>query len=755
MKAIDETQNLINRWNKVTSMIMSLIFICLILSMNIQNVVTISNIKLNISLGDVFLIPAMLSVLYLVLKQGWKVVFPYWWSYIFLIISISLSAYLAYQSPTINTNGLIGYVSEIMKALTCICYFYLGYNVLKSIESKWFVRLYTIGLTFFIAYGLIANWALAHDVYEHVFNHKHRNFFIGTYKDPNQAATYLIISIYVLILGINTELNKRVTISYILLCGLSVVAIILTDSRGGIIALFVSLCIYLIMNGWQRKKYILTRLLFLLILFLVILLLDMFLTEGYVTSRLFSSINSFERGLDIRKILAETALLMGNNNPLFGIGRGNFALNSATYLGNSTYNVKNLVPHNTYLGLYAEVGIIGVLFYSTPIILIGKLISTKLIKVKGWYHERSNYLGIIVAMGIGVGIQAMVLNLENRRTIWFIMGWIMWTLTKGSYPIKQKYKNNVSYNRRETMLLVISLMTTIVLYGASVSHISYTQSWQYEEDYYQYVIPMESGEVDRQYTLEYKLHARQKNLKGNMIEVSIIEECDGSIYLLNRQTYQQVSGTAKLTFIKKYEESRVYLTAKKVNKDLKEYRIQPVRYYNDSKSIRLDKVYGLAPEGFRDWLALLFPEQKKYKDRYQNSITSHELVVYEDEVILQSVEVSQRGQDKYINMTYLCKQKVDLDYTIWFYGIPDDMHLIPSNKWAWAHEYYSPTEKFETSLWQPGQVYTISYKFPRNIGWYKMRTGIYKIENGKKVRLIDNETGKNYVELGWFNANED
>lgn len=752
MNVIRQSQSFNQIWNKFCKMSISLIFICLILFMNIQKVIAINGVKINISLGDVFLIPGMLVLLFLVIKHGWKSIFPNLLNYVLLVVIITLSSYVAHHNTAIISKGFAGYLSEIIKTMTCICYFYLGYNVLKIHNNMWFIRLYALGVTFFIGYGLIANWAIANNLYKGFFDPKHMSFFIGTYKDPNQAATFMIMSIYVLFLGIKVEVSKWTKIWYILLCGLSIFATILTDSRGGVISLITSLGLYLMMNGWKRKNYIIIGLLFLVSLLLITLLLDMYLTSGNITSRLFSSINSFGEGIGIRKELARVALQIGNENPFIGIGRGNFSLNSDKYMLDKFYFIKNLVPHTTYLGLYAEVGILGTILYATPVYLIGKIITTKLIKVKGWYELNRSYLNIVVAMALGLAIQAMVLNLENRRTIWFLLGWIMITLLDGQYLMLHEHKSDKLNSGKESRLLAIMIMITIALYGISAYNITYTQKWNYEEGYYQYELPMGSGQTNQLYTLEYKVHAHQKDLKGNTIEISIIEEFEGGIYLLNRQVYQQVSGTAKLEFRKKKEESKVYITAKKMSTHLINYRIQPVRYYNDNNSIRLDKIYALAPKMFRNRLVLLHPEEDRNKDMYANNLMNYKKIQYEDEIILQSIEVKEKGEDNYINIVYSCKKKLDIDYTIWLYGVPDNMHLISENKWKWSRNYFDASQRIKTSQWEPNRAYVVTFKIPKNDVWYSMITGIYKIVGDKKIKLLDNATGKTYVELGWFKA---
>ena len=136
-------------------------------------------------------------------------------------------------------------------------------------------------------------------------------------------------------------------------------------------------------------------------------------------------------------------------NPSLGIGLGNWRLVSPKYADNTAYTDRSFTqitqrPHNDFLWLLSEVGIIGMIFIVGFLIYHLRLLLRALKRGKDSDEERYLLMFCLISL-IAIGIESMF-DFPRQRTmpnlyLWSIMGFIATTSTQSND--KGKYQNAV------------------------------------------------------------------------------------------------------------------------------------------------------------------------------------------------------------------------------------------------------------------------------------------------------------------------
>jgi O-antigen ligase len=138
------------------------------------------------------------------------------------------------------------------------------------------------------------------------------------------------------------------------------------------------------------------------------------------TERRLSGFTDMGGELGVRINLSRASVMMGADHLLIGVGKGNFKYNSKQYVDmfyikNSDYVYRQSttnVPHNTLAGIFAEMGLPGLMVF----IWLFTAIALKMVKNR-------NGINFLFAMAcIAILIQSLSLSLENFRGLWLIAG---------------------------------------------------------------------------------------------------------------------------------------------------------------------------------------------------------------------------------------------------------------------------------------------------------------------------------------------
>ncbi|PHQ90962.1 MAG: hypothetical protein COB42_04150 [Sulfurimonas sp.] len=198
------------------------------------------------------------------------------------------------------------------------------------------------------------------------------------------------------------KITKRFNLKYIvqvILLSFFLISLISTQSRGAFI-IFILQLIYMtvIFKSHIFKYKILLSFIFIIIISTIWLNID--LLDFSTSSRLFNMTN-FTAGTSEgqRLLAAQIGLHIGYNNLWTGVGLGNFnlAYNLTEYIHVSTENLSS--AHNFLLNIFAELGILGALFWSSMIFSI----IYKLIKLRNYlenHHILMYHVFIVSFLGI-------------------------------------------------------------------------------------------------------------------------------------------------------------------------------------------------------------------------------------------------------------------------------------------------------------------------------------------------------------------
>jgi O-antigen ligase len=318
-----------------------------------------------------------------------------------LLTAFSIS--LANIAINENSNIIYG-ISNLMKVFVNMFYsfvFLFCFKRFKSFEKK-FLKIWTYTAVIFALICIIG--VLLYAVGKptpFTFYYRAR----GTFEDPNLAACYLNMSLGIVLAYNYLNYGRVVRCNAILI----ILALFLTASRGGILSLAMGLIILISFNFRRETAKSLIKMVtaFIIILCIVYMAAN---SLGYnilsnVDNRIIS-IGSDDYNTLERILLWDTAMELGMKRPIIGVGTGQYV--SVASISNPAVTK---IPHNTYLGIFAETGIVGLTaFMWLPVFLAFKL-----------YKKIRNGEDILLFFALSmlcVGIQAYSINMENYRILW-------------------------------------------------------------------------------------------------------------------------------------------------------------------------------------------------------------------------------------------------------------------------------------------------------------------------------------------------
>ncbi|KAE8764402.1 O-antigen ligase family protein [Georgenia thermotolerans] len=230
---------------------------------------------------------------------------------------------------------------------------------------------------------------------------------VGTFEDPNAFGVYLLVSIGVTMAARFATSGR--TLSWPLVP--MVAAVLLTGSRATFVSLLVATAVTAALGGAGRagSQFRLVTLTFAAATGALVVLVPDVLEAP-----------SLERSLEVlhgggvddtRLGLWTMALELWQRMPVLGVGVGQFRAACAALLGAPT----DFVPHSTYLGLLAEVGMVGTLvLLSLPTITFARL---ALARLRG-----DGAATFLLFSMTAFAVEAASLSLENFRPFWVLTG---------------------------------------------------------------------------------------------------------------------------------------------------------------------------------------------------------------------------------------------------------------------------------------------------------------------------------------------
>lgn len=334
-----------------------LLIVSLVISM-IKNKVKFK-VDLNFIFTIIFIISLIISLIFSITYKSYT--FTNLFKFIYIVLIILLLRYFDLKDSMKYINKTIIYLT-IFISLYGICQYLFNFQLTENGIEKYIGSIGRIKSTFFIATIL--------DKY------------------------YAFILVYLLYLLFNKKENSiLLIITYIL----SIIALGLTYSRSGLLIFLISLLIIIIYNIIKKNYKCL------LIIPITAIILCFIPGEKYIFISIYNvTYNKICRYLNIeveenetkydqvetgndysvisREAFMDVAKKVIKNRPITGIGIGNYSYiydnqNVNDYLKGDVIDYPYLYPHNMYLQLGAEIGIIGLI--SFMVLIIYNLVSKK------------------------------------------------------------------------------------------------------------------------------------------------------------------------------------------------------------------------------------------------------------------------------------------------------------------------------------------------------------------------------------------
>lgn len=231
--------------------------------------------------------------------------------------------------------------------------------------------------------------------------------YTGSFQDPNLYATYLATSLSLLLFSQKSRM--LLWVYYVVICA----AIVLTASRGGAIAgggTAVLVALVLLVRGGAMRALVLCVVSAGAIWFGVL--------RSQVLVDPIERITSVDAAMNGRQDIWRAALEVWQESPVLGVGPGQLPVVGAS----------GKVAHNTYIGILAELGIVGWVTILLPVLLMSMVIVFR----SGGQRRVTVLLTFPLLLGM------LSLSLENVRFSWFIIAalWVAWSCggQEGSGP---------------------------------------------------------------------------------------------------------------------------------------------------------------------------------------------------------------------------------------------------------------------------------------------------------------------------------
>jgi O-antigen ligase len=362
------------------------LFFIVILAIVLQNVVFNNsiNIEINISLFIFLVLFFIYTVFSAVVISSNKAYGSEKIVYLFLSIIYTLSIIILVQSKKMLVNLFV--IISVFGVLLTVFGIFESILNLPTLTSKYNNRFSIVGIN---------------------------PIWIGRYL------SYAIFSNIYLISKYNKEDKNRLIIPLVLISLIQFYFMLLTGSRGPLFAFLVS--VFLIYSIEKRLK--LSSIISLVLIVLSLFFLFSLILPSSMSDRLANKNFSGQSTTFIRILIYWEGLLNFWSSKLVGIGLGSFQFNSIL-IGKIIY------PHNVFIELLAETGIIG---FSLFMVILLKIIAM----LKEVYKSSSKEISYILIVFLTTSLINASLsgNLGGNDYMWISFG-IIWAARK------VEYKNN-------------------------------------------------------------------------------------------------------------------------------------------------------------------------------------------------------------------------------------------------------------------------------------------------------------------------
>jgi O-antigen ligase len=385
---------------------------------------------INLCLADVFVFPA---AIYLLLQKfrlkapmDLPLLWLFWLFFLWMLVSLYAGIY-KYSLEVYRPSNMV----QAVKFFILIIYFYVIVNLVRDADDlKGFVMAWGLsgGISAFL--GIVGS--LLYQIFG-ISTTLSRSFrAMGTFGNPNMYSGHILISFFLAFVYFKLGGKKWVFISLLIVY---LVGLIMSASKGGMIAFLIAFIVFAILLPQYRIKSLAILTTFLLVCSGLFLITD---TGTIYIERLMQVTDTQTFSARSRLFLWDASFEVWKDNPFLGVGRGKIGEVSSVkenewqlhdrrtrrrLLQEEREENDYIVSHSTYISLLCETGIIGLfLFISIMATFLHRVIRS-LVSLE----SSSGYYFIVACLGAaltGILVQGIVTNVENLRSLWCLAGLI-------------------------------------------------------------------------------------------------------------------------------------------------------------------------------------------------------------------------------------------------------------------------------------------------------------------------------------------
>ncbi|MDH4180213.1 MAG: O-antigen ligase family protein [Armatimonadota bacterium] len=238
----------------------------------------------------------------------------------------------------------------------------------------------------------------------------------GTFDDGPFHAIYVVTVVSLSLCWLLRTRNRWIQAGLCALIALLLVNLIGTASRGGVMGLVVVLAVFWVGLGMRRKWVLAAGLVGCAAgVFLVAAILPQVPLRRYVQLS-----PKDDPTTQIRVGLYSVGMGMIADHPVLGVGTGNWMRNYQRYATADTFKETTYHPHNTYLQILAENGLLGMAVY----LLLLSFTTYQFVLALRRTPDRDGRLPILAAMGAFLAFAAFATtsNVMENETYWIFIG---------------------------------------------------------------------------------------------------------------------------------------------------------------------------------------------------------------------------------------------------------------------------------------------------------------------------------------------
>ncbi|MGH9426618.1 MAG: O-antigen ligase family protein [Terriglobia bacterium] len=392
--------------------------VLLVLTLPIASVNEVGGVEVNFSLSDTVMIGLLLHAVTLsaVAKRTLRLPLLGLITPFFLWVLISMM--IGVNRFGSGSNSL--YIISLGKFIALFGYFFAVVNLVRSHDDfRLFLRTWLVTSTLVGTLGIIGSLLYITTGTTTPFNEGFRAH--GTLDEANLFAAYSLLSFFLGVALLTGSSEGRARLWILLSMSVQVLAIVFSASRGATVAFLLSALALAIVCGSLRLRLAMLAAAAMPVLLFFTIPLASPEVRGkldLVVNRLASAQDLESRAHVQRYFLWTHAVSLFEENPLFGVGSGNYK----AIIANDREMRLTKTAHNTFLRILSETGLVGLLLFLAFLSYSAGILLRRIARRRT--VAQAPMAACLLAGLIAIAIHGLASDFGNFRGFWTLLGLI-------------------------------------------------------------------------------------------------------------------------------------------------------------------------------------------------------------------------------------------------------------------------------------------------------------------------------------------